>query len=453
MKVGVKTVGNATLLAYDQKPILVTDPWLNDHSAYFGSWTLPYKIPEDINNDIFSAEFIWFSHGHPDHLNPDSVLEFKGKTILLADHVGGRIKDNLTEMGFHVKILDDRKWIILTDKIKIFSIADYAQNSILLVDVNGHLFVNLNDSPQRWWARSVKNIIKNYDHSYILRLMGASDADMINFYNESGEPVPKLPVNKIPNGKKLYELAKYWGTTAVIPFSNFHKFQRSDTKWINDHILTLEEYGTGFPDKGDVKYIYPFAIIDCINGEVSSINPSKVEEKIYSPEDFGDNWSDVMTKKDFSLILNYFEKQQKIKSIIGFINFKVGNVDNIVMLNKRLKTGITFETPKASLLTAIKYEIFDDLLIGNFTKTTLHNIESLYNPNFNLYLTKIADNGKAYSHKEIEVYYNEYKSRSYLDYYIEYLQSESLKYLRKIIYRNNHSLNIARKINKIVKIY
>ena len=136
MKTGLKTIGNATIIAYDHnKPILVTDPWLNNHSAYFGSWTLPYKIPEDILKDILFAEFIWFSHGHPDHLNPDSILEFKGKTILLADHVGSRIKDNLTELGFNVKILDDRKWINLSSRIKIFSIADFAQNSILLIDI------------------------------------------------------------------------------------------------------------------------------------------------------------------------------------------------------------------------------------------------------------------------------------------------------------------------------
>ena len=42
MKTGLKTIGNATLVAYDHsKPVIVTDPWLNDHSAYFGSWTLP----------------------------------------------------------------------------------------------------------------------------------------------------------------------------------------------------------------------------------------------------------------------------------------------------------------------------------------------------------------------------------------------------------------------------
>jgi hypothetical protein len=31
--------------------------------------------------------------------------------------------------------------------------------------------------------------------------------------------------------------------------------------------------------------------------------------------------------------------------------------------------GITFEAPRHSLLTAVRYEIFDDLLIGNFVKT------------------------------------------------------------------------------------
>tara|TARA_Y100001958_G_C21057332_1_gene421391 strand:- start:189 stop:839 length:651 start_codon:yes stop_codon:yes gene_type:complete len=216
--------------------------------------------------------------------------------------------------------------------------------------------------------------------------------------------------------------------------------------------MKLEDYKVGFPDKGDVRYIEPFAIIDCISGEISSINPSKTEDKIYRPEDFGDNWSDTLTKKDFNQIINYFKKKEKIKTFLGFINFKVGGVDNIVMLNKRLKTGITFEVPRTSLLMAIKYEIFDDLLIGNFAKTTLHNIESLYNPNFNLFLTKIADNGRARSLKEIEIYFNAYKSRNYLDYYIEHLQSESLRYIRKIIHRNNYTTNIARSIKRLVSI-
>jgi hypothetical protein len=43
---GIKTIGNATLIAFDGGPILATDPWFGDEdSAMFGSWWLPYQIP------------------------------------------------------------------------------------------------------------------------------------------------------------------------------------------------------------------------------------------------------------------------------------------------------------------------------------------------------------------------------------------------------------------------
>ena len=46
--IGVQTIGNATLVAYDESPIISTDPWMGgDHYAYFGSWHLPYEIPEE----------------------------------------------------------------------------------------------------------------------------------------------------------------------------------------------------------------------------------------------------------------------------------------------------------------------------------------------------------------------------------------------------------------------
>ena len=42
---GVQTIGNATLIAYDDTPVLSTDPWMGgDHYAYFGSWYLHTKF-------------------------------------------------------------------------------------------------------------------------------------------------------------------------------------------------------------------------------------------------------------------------------------------------------------------------------------------------------------------------------------------------------------------------
>ena len=54
---GVQTIGNATLIAYDDAPILSTDPWMGgDHFAYFGSWHLPYEIPSNIREDIIKSK-------------------------------------------------------------------------------------------------------------------------------------------------------------------------------------------------------------------------------------------------------------------------------------------------------------------------------------------------------------------------------------------------------------
>jgi len=51
--IGVTTTGNATLIAYDVKPVLSTDPWFGDEDpAYFGSWILSHKIPNSLKKDI-----------------------------------------------------------------------------------------------------------------------------------------------------------------------------------------------------------------------------------------------------------------------------------------------------------------------------------------------------------------------------------------------------------------
>jgi hypothetical protein len=61
---GAATIGNATLIAYEDRPIVATDPWLGDETpAYFGSWGLSHRIPPDIRQDIMDAEYTGFPMG------------------------------------------------------------------------------------------------------------------------------------------------------------------------------------------------------------------------------------------------------------------------------------------------------------------------------------------------------------------------------------------------------
>src|SRR5229473_1177488 len=120
------TIGNATLIGYDGVPMLVTDPWI-EGSPYFGSWTLSHEIPEEQRAAIRACPYVWFSHGHPDHLNAESLPLFRDRVILLPDHVGRRIQNELERGGFTIEVLPDRTWRHLSPRLRVLCISDYNQ--------------------------------------------------------------------------------------------------------------------------------------------------------------------------------------------------------------------------------------------------------------------------------------------------------------------------------------
>ena len=85
---GFETMGNATILVVqDGKPAIATDPWLAG-TCYFGSWALDHPLTEKQIADVRACEWLWFSHGHPDHLHEPSLdLLPQGQKVLLADHL------------------------------------------------------------------------------------------------------------------------------------------------------------------------------------------------------------------------------------------------------------------------------------------------------------------------------------------------------------------------------
>ena len=74
MKVNFETIGNATLIVSEKdKTLLCTDPWFDEDSAYFGSWSLSHKFPEKQRLKCENSKYIFISHFHPDHLNLKSL--------------------------------------------------------------------------------------------------------------------------------------------------------------------------------------------------------------------------------------------------------------------------------------------------------------------------------------------------------------------------------------------
>ena len=76
--------------------------------------------------------------------------------------------------------------------MRVLCIADEGQDAVLLVDVGGELVVNLNDAQDRGWGGLVKRVIRAFPRSFLLRLSGYGDADMINFVDDDGARVPSV---------------------------------------------------------------------------------------------------------------------------------------------------------------------------------------------------------------------------------------------------------------------
>jgi len=418
-----------------------------DHYCYFGSWHLPYDIPDNIREDIVKSEYIWFSHGHPDHLNPDSLNLFKNNKILLPDHFGSRIYNDLKTEKFNVKIIEDRKWTNLSKNISIMSITSKIQDSILLIRVNNDIFINLNDAGP-YSSKFIKKTISKFRRKFLLSI-STFEADMINFFDENNNFIKPAMAGKFSAGRYLSILANVFEAKFIIPFSSFHEYQRKDSVWANDLIYPLEKY----PNDIEKKHIYikAFSYINCLkDDDIVSLEIQRKKLQIKPPEAFGDNWSEELSKSDKKIVESYFNKFLSFKKKIGFISLIVGGKEFNLKFEGPKNKGISFELPKNSLLSACRNKIFDDLLIGNFMKTKLYNLDSLYDPraNFTHEICKFGDNGMVYTPKEIEAYKKYYAQKMGKEYFLDLFSNASKNHFKYFFknYQNSKYYNNLKKI-------
>jgi hypothetical protein len=190
----------------------------------------------------------------------------------------------------------------------------------------------------------------------------------------------------------------------------------------------------------------PFLRINTENGEVVEIGPPPNDHVVRKPEEFGDNWSDRLEAAEKNKLRAYFQSKEHLRDTLGFITLRVGGENTTIDLNKaRRNIGITFEVPRQSLVTAVHYRIFDDLLIGNFMKTTLHGVEGLY-PDFSPYVAKYADNGGAETKEELREYFHHYRNRDPIGYLFRKLEQESEAIFRKFVPHNSVVHRSAKKL-------
>jgi hypothetical protein len=437
MDLGFETIGNACIVVHDRGPVLATDPWLTG-TAYFGSWRLSHAVPAEQQANVARCRFLWLSHGHPDHLSLESLERLRDKTILVPDHHGGRVARELRGLGFTVQVLPCGTWFPVSDRVKIASLANYNQDATAVLDIDGHLLVDSNDAGDRGSSRFVTRERQRgrfTKRTFVACLTGYGDADMINFFDEQGNRVPPAAAEKKPFGSGIKGMLDWYDIDCFVPSSSMHRYNRTDSGWADEYATPVDAHSVGF-DGGRRTCLPAFVQYDLMTGAYERIAPKPNDGPLEPPERFGDDWHTPLERDDVAVLRAYLERFEHLKGVLGFVNFRVGGRDNVIDVNRQHSRGVTFATPRQSLMTAVGWNAFDDILIGNYCRTTLHGdwwgkqqAAALY-PHFTPFVGKFGDNGGAYSAAQLREYFADYFARGFTEFTADAAEQEMKDALR-----------------------
>jgi len=408
--------------------VLATDPWLVG-TCYFGSWALDHALtPEQIANAV-NSDYIWISHGHPDHMHHESLdLMPAGKKFLLPDHYDPEIKNFLTDKGFQVTVLKYREWFRVSPTVEVLCIDNINQDAILVIRLGDALLINLNDSPTGGELGFLSKLVRSHpnDKTYVAALCSI-DADMFNYVDEAGKSIVGPPDERKPGA--IWAVARTAETLGVKNFccsSSQHIYVRADSIWANDYRISWADMQRHW-SRPSVRLIEPFVTVDAASGIVTANHSDHSGgDRSQIRDDTGDDdWSATLTEIEWQGVESFFRRFDLVRDYVDFVEVTIGGETRHYDLNPPAKTpakprGIRFYAPKQSFLETIKWGFFDDLLIGNFMKVHLTNL-SLY-PRFTPLVAKLGGNAKVYTKSDYARFRWRYFRRNpvgTLTYYLE----------------------------------
>jgi hypothetical protein len=419
MRHSFESLGNATVQIFeDSRPVLATDPWLCG-TCYFGSWALDHSLtPQQIAN-VIASDYIWISHGHPDHLHHESLdLIPRGKKILLPDYYDPEIKLFLHDRGFDVIVLEYRRWFEVSSSIRVLCLDNLNQDAVLVIAAGDALIIDLNDSPIGPDFSFIRRLVRRHpnDKTYLLALCSV-DADMFNVIDADGRSQVGPPEERKRGA--IWNVARNADRLGVKHFccsSSQHIYARADSVWANPHRIGWTDMQRHWSRPG-VALIEPFVTVELATGAVTRNHPTqRSDESQIAGGTGGDDWNARLTAEEWQAVEGFFGKFALLKRHCDFIEITVGGESHRVALNPARRRraerqrGVGFVVPKQSLLEVIRWGYFDDLLIGNFMKVRLTNMR-LY-PHFTPLVSKIGGNAKVFSHLQYAKFLFHYFRRS-----------------------------------------
>jgi hypothetical protein len=137
-------ISHATLLIEVEDIKIVTDPWVKG-ASYCNQWHL---FPKPLSPNLISdADYIIYSHGHEDHLNPESLqLVNKNATIFYPYSWYGGTTAFFNEQGFkNINEVVNEKTVHIGDNIKVTYLSNNLDN-VIVIESGDTVLVNVNDA-------------------------------------------------------------------------------------------------------------------------------------------------------------------------------------------------------------------------------------------------------------------------------------------------------------------
>ncbi len=151
-------ISNSCLVVEHGKVCIVIDPWFMG-SAYMGHWHL---FPKPVDLSILErATHLIATHGHEDHLHPESIQQLRKDIPLLFPYLWYEsVVPFATELGFSdIQEVRSGKIIQLSNDVKV-CFYTIGLDSIVVVQCGGEVLVNLNDALSTHDMGPVKHFAK-----------------------------------------------------------------------------------------------------------------------------------------------------------------------------------------------------------------------------------------------------------------------------------------------------
>ena len=221
-------------IVFNQKSLTV-DPWI-DGLVFNKSWALLSSTTKDSMHTVNSSDFIWFSHEHPDHFNPQNIKNFpQNKTYLFQKTKDKRVINYLKKFSKKVVELESNNIFSLSNNFTIQAFPFQDLDSFCVIRVGGLTILNLNDC----------HIKKTKELSFIKENVGVIDILMVQFSyaigktNKNDSFKRKKIANEILENLNL--IISYLKPSKVIPFASFCYFSRRDNFHHNDSINKIDD--------------------------------------------------------------------------------------------------------------------------------------------------------------------------------------------------------------------